>query len=132
MNLPILVYDCDQCGACCRHLIIECEHADALREPRIAAEAKLMDGHGKIPLVDAAWRLNGEKTDNGFPCVFLGADNRCGIHATRPHVCVNFQAGSDQCQQARHYARLPQLTARRVTKPTILDRLHVLARGEKE
>lgn len=125
MNLPILVYDCDQCGACCRRLIIECDHLDVLREPRIAVKGTLLDGHGKIPLEDAAWGLNQR---NGNPsCVFL-RDNKCSIYATRPNVCVNHQAGSEQCQDARKREGLPRLTPRKVSAPATIERIHELAR----
>ncbi len=129
MKLPQLVYDCDRCGACCRYLIVEAEHLDALREPRIQTEARLLDGHGRMPLEDAAWGLNRCAPKGGSPCVFLGDDNTCGIYATRPNVCVNVQAGSYQCQTSRESAGLPRLDGRPSTH-TMPDRLYLLACGD--
>lgn len=101
--LPVLAYECDRCGACCRSFIVEADFDDAQREPLIAARGKLMDGHGRIPLQDAAWCLAA-----GEPCVFL-TDNRCTIYATRPGVCRDFDAGSQQCQRARQTEGLRRL-----------------------
>lgn len=130
-TVRLAVFECDGCGACCRHLIIEADHLDALREPRIAAEARLLDGKGKVAIEDAAWGMNrGDK--DGLDCVFLGKDNRCGIYATRPGVCVSMQAGSEQCRDARRMAGLAPLAPTRQAA-TMLNRLHVLAReGENE
>lgn len=124
-DISLPVFDCDRCGACCRELILEADHLDALREPRIAAEATLLDGHGTIDLEHARWGLN--RRGEGFACVFLGADNACGIYGTRPGLCVSHQAGSKQCQLARAMAKLPPLAP--VTRePAMVDRLADLAR----
>jgi Fe-S-cluster containining protein len=34
-------------------------------------------------------------------CAFLKEDQLCRIYATRPAVCRRFEAGSDQCKEAR-------------------------------
>ncbi len=125
MKLPVMIYECDGCGACCRLSIIEAGPLDALREPRIAEHGALLDDHGKIPIEDAAFLLNSKK-DGG--CVFLREDNRCEIHATRPACCVNFQAGSKKRQDMRKASGLPRLPGRVVADPTPLDRIHVVAR----
>ncbi len=98
-SLTVLRYECDSCGLCCRKLIVEAETLDVLREPRIAAECKLLDGKGTIPLIDAAWMLAPQDSDN-HACTFL-CENRCSIYPTRPNVCVSFEAGSAKCQQLR-------------------------------
>lgn len=121
-SLP--VFNCDKCGACCEHLILEAQHVDALREPRIIAEGKLFDGHGKIDLADAVWNLNSSGERMG--CVFLGADKTCGIYSTRPEMCVSVQAGGRQCQMARGMANLPPLIAT-AGEPTIENRIRQLA-----
>lgn len=113
-----LVYDCDGCGLCCRHLIIEAELSDALREPRIVQRGYILDGRGKLPILDAKVGL----TDVGG-CVFLGDDNRCGIYATRPHCCVAFIAGSPKCAQLRSDHGKPPLVGRKAA--TFADRVSV-------
>ncbi len=126
-KLTQLIFECDQCGACCRHLILEADHCDAIREPRIQTEGRLLDGHGKIEFEEAAWSL----MNKGAPhdCVFVNEDNTCGVYQTRPDMCVSLQAGSEQCQLARTMAKLESL------KPascrcceTYAEKLHVLAR----
>jgi len=37
---------CTRCGGCCRGLLLEVDHADVVREPRIIEHAVLLDGHG--------------------------------------------------------------------------------------
>lgn len=104
-----LIYECDHCGLCCEDLIIEVEHADVLREPRIAERFKLLDGNGKLPMAEAQWGLNVLKP-SGYGCPFHQS-NRCEIHATRPHVCVAFLAGSKKCLELREGMKLPPLQA---------------------
>lgn len=102
--LPILVFYCDAgCSLCCRKLIVEADPLDVLREPRIGQECKAMDGHGKIPLTDSVWAL--ACVD---PCVFLDG-HRCSIYATRPNVCVSFEAGGKKCQELRKADGRPPL-----------------------
>ena len=40
------VYECDKCGACCRHLLLDASEEDAICEPRIAALPQLQDPDG--------------------------------------------------------------------------------------
>jgi Fe-S-cluster containining protein len=42
-------------------------------------------------------------------CCFLDQNQRCEIYATRPQVCREFAAGSEQCQEARRRGGLPPL-----------------------
>lgn len=108
-----LRYECDQCGACCKQLLVEVYDLDVLREPRLATAdigswtrdmlyAELMaelEQEGKCLLIAGP----------GKPCQFLDDENRCGIYPTRPNVCVALPAGNDQCQQARKAAGLDPL-----------------------
>lgn len=90
---------CKQCGECCKRLIIEIEHLDLLREPRLSC-AELMDGHGRIKFesdLEKQYLLACGKTK---PCPFL-KDNKCEIYPTRPNVCVAMEAGGEQCREAR-------------------------------
>jgi len=93
---------CENCGACCRRLIIEATYLDVLRHPLIVRVAATMDGHGTIPPEEAKWLLNRQDAGRDrHHCLFLRADKRCGIYATRPNECVAFEPGSDQCCRAR-------------------------------
>ena len=89
---------CRWCGACCRRLIIEANHDDVRREPRIATECVLLDGHGSIPFAEAAWSVAVGQTRR---CPFLRDGNRCTIYATRPTECRAFRPGSAKCRMVR-------------------------------
>jgi Fe-S-cluster containining protein len=109
----MLRYECDKCGACCKgSLIVEADDIDVMREPR------LIDGDRHYEKLGAARTIELLQTDVGRAviiacggaCRFLGQDNLCTIHPTRPNVCVAFQAGDQQCQDARALEGLPPLT----------------------
>lgn len=104
-------YECDQCGACCKRLLVEADELDAMREPKLLQA----DPHyALLPIVDAMGKLQDEfrclliAAGPGRPCMFL-ADNKCSIYPTRPNVCVAMQAGDEQCQMAREDEGLPPL-----------------------
>lgn len=103
-------YVCDQCGACCRNLIIEAELEDVLREPRIASECKLLNGNGKLRIIESQYMIACGKT---APCPFdvitESGGSQCSIYPTRPNVCVGFVAGSQKCQESRERSGLPPL-----------------------
>ena len=88
---------CDCCGACCSSFPIFASEGDAFCEPRIKEEACLV----------AEWETKEDKKFQLHPlpfhtaCCFLGKDRLCKIYATRPEVCRKFEAGSDQCNEAR-------------------------------
>ena len=98
-------YECDQCGACCKTLLVEVYDIDVMREPalipadtgnrmREMLEENVMaelEQEGKCLLIAGP----------GTPCKFLDDENRCDIYPTRPNVCVAMAAGDEQCQQAR-------------------------------
>jgi Fe-S-cluster containining protein len=112
-------YECDQCGACCRHLIIEIDELDLIREPRLIGKAEAFKVPEGMALIDD----EGDETEEIVPGYGAGAmlacgsskpcpmldGNRCGIYPTRPNVCVAFKAGTEQCQQARESAGLQPL-----------------------
>jgi len=62
-----------------------------------------------------AWLATPERQYQLFPlpfhetCCFLDGDNRCTIYATRPELCRHFEAGSEQCQEARRARGLTPL-----------------------
>ena len=91
------VYDCEDCGACCRCFPIFASEADAASEPLIQSEARALPKHLSDP--DRAYQL--------FPlpflksCPFLKDDQKCRIYAKRPSVCRAFEPGSAQCKEAR-------------------------------
>jgi Fe-S-cluster containining protein len=97
MKPDLTEYDCTQCGACCRSFPIFASDADALREPAIRNETRHLAEH--LQSVNMAYQL--------FPlpfqtrCAFLKDDELCRIYETRPSVCRRFEAGSEQCIEAR-------------------------------
>lgn len=116
----MLVYRCDKCGACCERRIVGASVIDVLREPRIAAECPILDGHGKIPLDEADWSVACGITR---ACPFQNSDRSCDIYATRPDECAAFLPGAAKCQEDRHEAGLPPLEPIEVAEPTIGDRI---------
>jgi Fe-S-cluster containining protein len=113
-------YECDGCGACCRHMIIEIEDVDVVREPRLKEVAKPFatepgmihvdhNGDEYVP-IEPGWEAGAMLAcGSSMPCGMLAADNRCSIYPTRPNCCVAFRAGSEQCQDCRTMAKLPPL-----------------------
>jgi Fe-S-cluster containining protein len=112
-------YQCDSCGLCCRHLIIEIEELDLLREPRLIPVVDPI----RIPLGMVLVEDDDEPCEeqiHGYgtggmlacgetrPCQMLDG-NRCTIYPTRPSVCVAFRAGSEKCQELRAGAGLAPL-----------------------
>lgn len=101
MEIDLSNYECDRCGACCKTFIVEAEYVDAVREPRLFEIAPvdltlLREGSHAIML--------GCRKEVGSPlvCQFFDEMSGCGIYPTRPNACVAFEAGSEQCQYARH------------------------------
>ena len=98
---------CERCGACCRNSIIDVDLEDALREPRIVAEATLLDGHGTAS--DDEWQFSlNQRGGKDFACIFL-TDEGCSIYPTRPVCCIGTLPGGDRCTDARRMAGLPPI-----------------------
>lgn len=99
---------CEGCGAqCCRGLIIEIQHLDVVREPRLLSVVELLDGNGEIEF-ESDWDKEYALACGHFsPCKMLTIDHKCSIYPTRPNTCVAFQPGSDQCNELREAAGLP-------------------------
>lgn len=91
------IYDCEHCGACCRCFPIFASEADAAREPTIRNEGRRLEQH--LATGDKAYQLHPLPFLKS--CAFLKEDQLCRIYATRPDVCRRFEAGSDQCKEAR-------------------------------
>lgn len=107
MKLPILRYQCDNCGLCCTSTLIGCTDADKQREPQLTDLPRIKceirpELHGKYLMN----KLPDDPT--GIACRFH-TGNSCGIYATRPGVCVGFEAGNPDCQSLRQSAGLPRL-----------------------
>lgn len=110
-------YECDCCGACCNGaLIVEADYLDVLREPRLldadvtgrrTTLAELAEDDGRCVLLAAS-----------KPCRFLSPEGRCTIYPTRPNVCVEMQAGDEQCQDARCRSGLQRLEPVQPNYPT--------------
>jgi len=79
---------CDGCGVCC-HL----QH----RPPYMPTEMDMLPAklQREVLAADEASTL---------PCIWLGADRRCGHYADRPEICRQFELGSEDCleQRQRH------------------------------
>ena len=99
-KLPVLQYECDQCGACCRSgLHLEISKADMRREPRLQKDfdaGKMRTCHCGDGLLTLS------------PCRYLTND-RCSIYATKPKDCTEFEAGGFGCQRARDVVGLAPL-----------------------
>lgn len=104
-------FECDKCGACCKgRLIVEADDLDVMREPRlIEADPQHagMSVEETIRGMQQEWKA--VILACGHPCAFLGQDNLCTIYPSRPNCCVAFEAGDEQCQEARAAEGLPPL-----------------------
>lgn len=106
--------ECDKCGLCCKQLIIEIDHLDVVREPRLLEHArvhKTWDGQPHESDWDKTYALAPRSVDGKtvMGCGFLGPDNACQIYPTRPNCCVAFEAGDEKCEELREQAGLPSL-----------------------
>lgn len=106
---------CASCGLCCKTLIIEIDHVDVVREPRLLPVVQLLDGHGSVNY-DSDWEkqyllARGRK----HPCKMLDAHNRCTIYRTRPNCCVEFEVGGERCNELREGNDLPPITTNPAT-----------------
>jgi len=104
MSLPFENFRCDNCGACCKVLIVEADFIDAQREPRLyeiftGDKDKLREGEHCVHVYDVEKRQ----------CHFLDENCHCSIYSTRPNECVSVEPGDAKCQQARHMKGLPLL-----------------------
>lgn len=80
---------CVKCGACCRNSILEIEHLDVVREPKLLEHTILLN-KGFVE-----WESDWEKQYAlPSPCPFL-IDNQCSIYPTRPNLCVGFDPDCD-------------------------------------
>jgi len=111
--LPVLRYECDKCGACCRHLIVEADAIDVMREPRIGKADQYYSQFDVEKTIDMLREDEGRAViiACGTACPFQ-AENLCSIHPTRPNVCVAFEAGGEQCQEVRAIEGLTPLEPR--------------------
>jgi hypothetical protein len=104
-------FECDKCGACCQHLLIEIEQLDLIREPRLIPMCRPLrrdpDDPDRDPIEVVPGFQDGAKLNR--PCPMLGPDKLCQIYSSRPNICVGFMAGSLQCQVSRRSAGLPPL-----------------------
>lgn len=109
--------------------MVEATLDDVRREPRLLerpgltmadAERRHAEGLRNKPTVEKVYRDLGVPYHGNvylfpvaygaaLPCPFLGPDNLCGCHETKPADCAAFEAGSEQCQEARLAAGLPAL-----------------------
>lgn len=114
MSLPFENFQCDNCGACCKTLIVEASYLDVQREPRLydiflGDREMLRQGLHAVHLYDRETRQ----------CPFLDESCKCSIYDTRPNECVAVEAGDAKCQQARHMAGLPLLKDMDGNEPSI-------------
>jgi Fe-S-cluster containining protein len=91
LQLPILnnakpsgSFDCAQCGLCCTYVAIEVDGPSTVKR---ATELLWYLYHNGVSLYlnDDSWMVQFETT-----CRYLTADRRCGVYATRPHICREF------------------------------------------
>ena len=101
---------CYRCGACCKHLLVEADLIDVLREPRLPEAQPHYCGRA---IDDVLEELEDEfkvvLLNGAEGCAFLAADNSCSIYPTRPNACVAMAPGDDQCQESRNCEGLSPL-----------------------
>lgn len=92
------ILDCQTCGACCASFRV-----DFSNQELISHGGKTPDGLSE-PLNEHLCRMRG--TDHSPPrCAALygtlGSKIQCAIYEFRPSPCMEFEAGSEACLQAR-------------------------------
>lgn len=101
---------CRDCGLCCRKLIIEIDHVDVVREPRLLPVVTKLDcgllDDDEDELWSQQYRLSPQIGRRACPMLDDGSC-QCSIYATRPNTCVMFEVGGDHCNELRHEAGLP-------------------------
>lgn len=98
---------CKDCGLCCTKLIIEIEHIDVVREPKLLPIARLMNpDRPRDSLWENEYML---ACGSAMPCGMLTEDKKCSIYPTRPNTCVGFEVGCDKCNELREDYGLPPL-----------------------
>jgi Fe-S-cluster containining protein len=102
-TIPLPVYQCDGCGACCRTKLVDVYEEDLLREPSLAQRMMTV----KEPGLDGEIGYLNCLRDGA--CPFLDGEERCSIYPTRPVACVLFPPGGEECQEARKVFLLPPL-----------------------
>jgi Fe-S-cluster containining protein len=77
-------FGCAQCGLCCTYVAIEIDGPTSVKR---ATELLWYLYHQGVSLYenDDEWMVQFETT-----CRFLTEDRRCGVYATRPHICREF------------------------------------------
>jgi Fe-S-cluster containining protein len=77
-------FDCAQCGLCCTYVAIEIDGPTSVKR---ATELLWYLYHQGVSLYENedSWMVQFETT-----CRFLTEDRRCGVYATRPHICREF------------------------------------------
>lgn len=99
--------DCDGCGLCCDKLIIEIQHIDVVREPKLLPIVRLQNpDRPRNSLWENEYTL---ACGHRMPCGMLTDDKKCSIYPTRPNVCISFEVGSEQCTTLREDYGLPPL-----------------------
>lgn len=92
---------CEDCGLCCKKLIIEIGHIDVVREPLLKSVVVELDNDVSR---ESDWdRVYGLPTT----CSFLSPENRCTIYKSRPNPCVAFEVGGEHCNELREEHGLP-------------------------
>lgn len=93
------------CGACCRTFPVLVSIGDSRREPRIEAEACPIEPWNRT----SEWEFRLHPLPFSRGCLFLDENDSCSVYKTRPDVCRIFDAGSEQCSEARGRVGLPPL-----------------------
>ncbi|MCA9368267.1 YkgJ family cysteine cluster protein [Candidatus Kaiserbacteria bacterium] len=110
-------YNCDSCGLCCEKMIVEVEHIDVVREPKLLPVVTELDASN---CRDSEWQRV-YSLACAKPCPMLqrfAGMTACEIYPTRPNVCVYFEPGGYQCQALRRDHGLPYLADVDGRRPT--------------
>lgn len=105
-------FQCDKCGACCQgSLIVEAQWIDVARELRLKEADQYYRDHSIAEVLELLRdEMRVVTLACGYGCPFLTEDKSCSIYPARPNVCIEMEAGDEQCQQARRSAGFPPLS----------------------
>lgn len=99
---------CEQCGTCCKDIIIELLPEDIIREPRLKEFMRPIADADIAENFDLCWKDKCDYVIDIGPedylrfrvCPFL-VDNKCSIYKTKPKICNIVLPSIVNCKQVR-------------------------------
>jgi len=103
------VLNCDDCGACCQHIVMPPFAADIYGDAPNPEWTALIRDHPALAAELQAEHLRKDRENElhrQAPCFWYDAKSkRCKHHDARPQICRDFAVGGEDCLAARRGGR---------------------------